>query len=179
MKLLPPPRLALLLVALCAGLPLAARAQTTVLPDNGNATPAATPRPRPRSTPKPPPDPSQPVATVNGEAVYRPLFKSEVTDPVNRTLILMDFAAKGLKVSTQQVDEAVENDKRARFGGSDAKLDAKLQSLGATRPNYRQFVAEETRLKAMLYTASRGGEQSRAAYVAGLRARAKINTPRG
>ena len=167
---------------LLAALPLVAgRAQDAAAPD---ATPTASPTPRPRPKPSPTPDLSVPVGTVNGSAIYRPLLKSEVASPVDRALVIYDYNRRMPKLSPAQVDAAVHDFLRARFNNSEARLDAKLKELNATRPDFRQFVAEEVKVHLMLANVSRGSvsedaaRRNQAAYLAALRQHATVNTPR-
>lgn len=158
------------------------RAQDATTDPADAPTPAPTARPRPR--PAPTPDFSVPVGTVNGVAIYRPLLKSEMANALDRALVINDFNKRGTKLSPAQVDAAVADYKRAHFNNNDAKLDAKLKELGATPTDFRQFVTEEARIHIMLAGAGRGSvsedaaKRAQGAYVAGLRARATINTPR-
>ena len=74
--------------------------------------------------------------------------------------------------------------KRAKFGNSDAKLDARLLSLNATRGDFRQYVAEEVKIHIMLSAATRGAvsvhaaQRAQAAYLARLHQSAAINRPK-
>ena len=162
--------------------PVVVRAQTSILPPDDSATASPTPRPRPK--PSPTPDPSVPVGTVNGFAVYRPLLKSEVADPINRALIIYDFNRHEAKLPAARLDAAVRDFIRARFNGDEGKLDGKLKTLGATRADFREFVGEEAKVHLMLANVGRGSvseesaRRAQNAYIAGLRAHAAINTPR-
>ncbi len=169
---------------LCAGvfaLPLAARAQTTTLPDE---TPSASPRYTPVPKPRPTPPPDTPVGTVNGQPIYRPLLPSELANPVDRALVIYDYNRTDPKLSQGDLDEAVQDYKRAKFGNSDARLDAKLLSLNATRGDFRQYVAEEVKIHIMLSAATRGAvsvhaaQRAQASYLARLHEAAAINKPR-
>ncbi len=170
-----------LATVLATALPYAARAQaTTTLPDEA---PAATPRytPVPKSTP-PPPD--VPVGTVNGQPIYRPLLPSELPNPIDRALVVYDYNRSQPHLSDRDLDDAVQDYKRAKFANSDAKLDAKLRSLNATRADFRQYVAEEAKIHLMLDTVSRGAvsihgaQRAQAAYLARLHQTATINRPK-
>ena len=149
---------------------------------NAAATPALTPRPKPK--PSPTPDPSVPVGTVNGFAVYRPLLKSEVSDPVSRALIIYDFNRHNAKLPDARIDAAARDYIRTHFNNDDTKLDAKLKTLGATRADFREFVAEESKVHLMLANVSRGSvsdegaKRIQQAYIATLRQHASINTPK-
>lgn len=182
---LPLLRRAVLALVLVAVLPLATvRAQDPAATPaaSEDATPAPTPRPRPR--PKPTPDASLPVGTVNGTAIYRPLMKSIVADPIDRALLIYDYNKHAGKLSEAQVDEAVRAFKRDRFSNNEASLNAKLAELGATPDDLRRFVAEETKLRLELANITRtsisdeSARRAQGAYIAGLRRNATINAPK-
>lgn len=157
-------------------------AQDPAAPDAADATPTPTPRPRPK--PKPTPDASVPAGTVNGVAIYRPLMKSIVADPLDRALVVADYNHHRPPLSNAQIDAAVRDYKQARFKGNDAQLDAKLKELGANRDDFREFVVEEAKLRLMLNNATRGAvsdesaQRGQKAYIAGLRQKASINQPK-
>ncbi len=44
----------------------------------------------------------------------------------------------------------------SQFNDSDARLDAKLKTLGATRDDYRQYAVEETKIRDVLRSITRG-----------------------
>ena len=117
-------------------------------------------------------------------AIYRPLLKSEVSSPLDRALVIYDYNRQMPKLSAAQVDAAVHDFLRARFNDNETKLDAKLKELNATRPDFRQFVAEEVKVHLMLANVSRGSvsedaaKRTQAAYFASLRQHAAVNTPR-
>lgn len=170
---------------LCAAvlvvLPLSARAQTTTMPDE---TPAATPRYTPVPRPKPTPLPDVPVGTVNGQPIYRPLLGSELSNPVDRALVVYDYNRSQPRLSDSDLDEAVQDYKRAKFNNSEAKLDAKLLTVNATRADFRQYVAEEVKIHQMLGLVSHGAvsilgaQRAQAAYLARLHQSALINKVR-
>lgn len=172
-----------MLLGLCVLLawPLSARAQTTTLPDE---SPAASPRFTPVPKPSPTPPSDTPVGTVNGQPIYRPMLPSEVASPVDRALVVYDYNRSRPKLAEHDLTEAVEDYKRAKFNGSDAKLDAKLASINATRADFRQYVAEEIKIHLMLNAAARGAvsihgaQRAQAAYLAALHQSATVNTPR-
>ncbi len=151
-------------------------------PDPAAPTPSLTPRPRPK--PKPTPDASLPVGTVNGVAIYRPLMKSLVTDPLDRALLIYDFDKRQGRLSDAQVDEAVRGYKRDRFSNNDTALNARLGELGATPDDFRRFVGEEAKLRLELANITRASvsdesaQRAQRAYVAGLRQQARINQPK-
>ncbi len=157
------------------------RAQTTTMPDE---TPAATPRYTPVPRPKPTPAPDVPVGTVNGQPIYRPLLGSELSNPVDRALVVYDYNRSRPKISDSDLDEAVQDFKRAKFNNSDAKLDAKLAAVNATRADFRQYVAEEVKIHVMLGAVTRsavsihGAGREQAAYLARLHQTAAINKAR-
>ena len=159
----------------------AARAQTTTMPDE---TPAATPRYTPVPRPKPTPAPDVPVGTVNGQPIYRPLLGSELSNPVDRALVVYDYNRSHSRLSDSDIDEAVQDYKRAKFNNSDAKLDAKLASANATRADFRQYVAEEVKIHVMLGAVTRnavsihGAQRAQTAYLARLHQTALVNRPR-
>lgn len=180
------PLSSLILGGLCAivlALTLApgARAQTTTMPDE---TPAATPRYTPVPRPRPTPPSDLPVGTVNGQPIYRPLLGSELSNPVDRALVVYDYNRSRPRLSDSDVDEAVQDYKRAKFNNSDAKLDAKLASVNATRADFRQYVAEEVKIHVMISAVERsavsihGAQRAQAAYLARLHQVATINKPR-
>ena len=159
----------------------AARAQTTTIPYEA---PAATPRYTPVPKPKPTPAPDVPVGTVNGQPIYRPLLGSELSNPVDRALVVYDYNRSRPRLSDSDIDEAVQDFKRAKFNNSDAKLDAKLASANATRADFRQYVAEEVKIHVMLGAVTRsavsihGAQRAQAAYLARLHQTALVNKPR-
>ena len=174
---------------LCAsvllGLPLAAFAQvstSTPPPDAVDALLSPTPRPRPK--PKATPDPTLPVGTINGTAIYRPLMKSVVADPIDRALMIGDYNRRLPKLTEGQVEEAVRSYKRSKFNDNDAQLDAKLTQLGGNRDDFKRFVTEETKLRLVLGNVTRGSvsdesaQRAQRAYVAGLRQKASVNQPK-
>ncbi len=171
----------LLFTVLALTLPLSVPAQTTTMPDE---TPAATPRftPVPRARPTPAPD--VPVGTVNGQPIYRPLLGSELSNPVDRALVVYDYNRSRPRLSDGDLDEAVQDYKRAKFNNSDAKLDAKLLSVNATRADFRQYVAEEVKIHVMLSAVERSAvsihsaQRAEAAYLARLRQTSLVNKPR-
>ena len=170
-----------LAAVLATALPLAIHAQaTTTLPDE---TPAATPRYTPVPKPTPPAN-DVPVGTVNGQPIYRPLLPSELSSPIDRALVIYDYNRSQPHLSDSDLDDAVQDYKRAKFANSDAKLDAKLRSLNATRPDFRQYIAEEAKIHLMLNTVSRGAvsihgaQRAQAAYLAHLHQTAAINRPK-
>ncbi len=172
----------LFVIAATLVFPLAADAQTTTLPDE--TAPAATPRytPVPRATPAPTPD--VPVGTVNGQPIYRPLLPSELSNPVDRALVVYDYNHSQPKLASGDLDDAVQDYKRAKFNNSDAKLDAKLRALNATRADFRQYVAEEVKIHIMLNSVSHNAvsihsaQRAQSSYLARLHQTASINTPR-
>ena len=170
-----------LVVLLGLSLPLAGGAQTTTLPDDAAPTPTPRYTPVPRPTP-PPPD--VPVGTVNGQPIYRPLLPSELPNPIDRALVVYDYNRSQGHLSDGDLDDAVQDYKRARFNNSDARLDAKLKALNATRADFRQYVAEEVKIHVMLNTVSRGAvsihaaQRAQAAYLARLHQTAAINRPK-
>ena len=183
--LLPLVRRVALTLALClTTLPLSLHSQdpAETPADTAAPTPSLTPRPRPR--PKPTPDASLPVGTVNGQAIYRPLMKSIVTDPIDRALLIYDYNKKSGKISDAQVDEAVRAFKRDRYSNNEAAVNARLNELGATPDDLRRFVAEEAKLRLELANITRtslsddAARRAQAAYVAGLRRNAAINVPK-
>lgn len=157
------------------------RAQDPATPEAA-PTPSLTPRPRPR--PIPTVDPSLPVGTVDGVAVYRPLLKSVVPDPVDRALLIFDYNKRQGRLSDAQVEDAVRDYKRVRYSNNDAALTAKLNESGATLTDFRQFVTEETKLRLELASITRGSvsdasaNRAQKSYLAGLRQRARVNQPR-
>ncbi len=173
-----------LLAAACSlGLSLGdLRAQDPAAPDAA-PTPSLTPKPRPK--PKPTPDASVPAGTVNGVAVYRPLMKSVVADPVDRTLLIYDYNKREGRPSDAQVEDAVHDLKRTRFSNNEAAFNAKLSELGATPADFRQFVTEEIKLRLELASITRGSvsdtsaQRAEKAYIARLRQQARVNQPRG
>ena len=164
-------------------LPLTSGAQTTTIPDE---SPAATPRYTPFLSPsRPPTFPTCPWAPSTASRFYRPLLpSSEGLNPVDRALVVYDYNRRQPKLSDRDLDEAVQDYKHAKFGDSDAKLDAKLRSLNATRADFRQYVAEEVKIHLMLGAATRGAvsihgaQRAQAAYLAQLHQTASVNTPR-
>ena len=169
-------------LAVALALPLAAGAQTTTLPDE--TTPTATPRftPVPRATPAPTPD--VPVGTVNGQPIYRPLLPSELANPVDRALVVYDYNRSQPRLASGDLDDAVQDYKRAKFSNSDAKLDAKLRALNATRADFRQYVSEEVKIHIMLSSVSHNAvsihaaQRAQGSYLARLHQTAAVNTPR-
>ena len=126
----------------------------------------------------------QPVATVNGIAVYRPLMKSIVSSPVDRALLLFAYHKSGMGMSAHDKDITAEQFKINQFGGNEKKLDAKLHALDATRDDYKQYAVEETKIRDVLRSVTRGARSPRQAqqmqseYLAQLRHGAAINTAR-
>ena len=176
---------------LCPGLlvlglltvPLAAvQAQDPAASAAPDTTAAPTPRPRPK--PKLAPDASVPAGTINGVAIYRPLLKSIVADPLDRALVVADYNHRQPRLSQGQTDAAVRDYKHAKFNDNDAQLDAKLKDLGANRDDFREFVVEEAKLRLMLNNATRGAlsdesaQRAQKAYIASLRQKARINQPK-
>ncbi len=147
-------------------------------------TPAATPRYTPVPRPKPTPAPDVPVGTVNGQPIYRPLLGSELSNPVDRALVVYDYNRSQPRLADSDLDEAVQDYKRAKFNNSDAKLDAKLATVNATRADFRQYVAEEVKIHVMLGMVSHGAvsihgaQRAQAAYLARLHQAAAINKAR-
>ena len=158
---------------------------------------AQTPQAAPNLTPKRPhaaapdtgddadaPDLTQPVATVNGVTVYRPLMRSAVPNPVDRALLIFAYRKSGLHMSADDKELVTKQLELAQFNGSDKRLDARLKTLGATRDDYKQFAVEETKVRDVLRSVTRGSrsprqaEQQRAEYLAQLRKDAAINTTR-
>ena len=168
--------------AIAVAFPTAAHPQTTTLPDDP-ATPTPTPRytPVPRATPAPPPD--LPVGTVNGQPIYRPLLASELPNPVDRALVVYDYNRSQPRLAQGDLDDAVQDYKRAKFNNSDAKLDAKLRALNATRADFRSYVAEEVKIHIMLNSVSHNAvsihaaQRAQAAYLARLHQTAAVNRP--
>ena len=161
--------------------PPAARAQTTTMPDE---TPAASPRYTPVPKPKPTPLPDTPVGTVNGQPIYRPLLGSELPNPVDRALVVYDYNRSQPRLSEGDIDEAVQDYRRAKFNNSEAKLNAKLAAVNATRADFRQYVAEEVKIHVMMGLVSHGAhsihgeQQAQASYLARLHQSAAINKAR-
>ena len=130
------------------------------------------------------PDLSQPVATVNGVTVYRPLMRSAVSNPVDRALLVFAYRKSGLHMSAGDKELVAKQLEIAQFNGSDARLDARLKTLGATRDDYRQFAVEEAKIHEILRSIARGSRSPRQAeiqrteYLAQLRKDAAINTTR-
>ncbi len=160
-------------------------------------TRAQSPQSAPNLTPKRPhaakpdasddadaPDLTQPVATVNGTTVYRPLMHSAVSNPVDRALLIFAYRKSGLHMSSGDRDLAAQQLELSQFNGSDKRLDARLKTLNATRDDYKQFAVEETKIRDVLRSISRGSrsprqaEQQRTEYLAQLRKNAAINTTR-
>ena len=130
------------------------------------------------------PDLSQPVATVNGVAVYRPLMKSIVANPVDRALLVNAYRKSGQGMSASDKDFVTKQLELSQFNGSDKKLDARLQKLNATRDDYKQYAVEEAKIRDVLRNMLRGAssphsaQQRQADYLAQLRHGAAINTTR-
>ncbi len=122
-------------------------------------------------------DRTQPVATVNSVAVYRPLMHSVVSSPVDRALLLFAYHQNGAGMSSGDKDLAVKQLEIAQFNGDDKRLDAKLHTLGATRDDYRQFAVEEAKIHDVLRSVA-SSHQSQTAYLAQLRRNASINSAR-
>ena len=124
------------------------------------------------------------MGTVNGQPIYRPLMASELGNPIDRALVVYDYNRSQPHLSDGDLDDAVQDYKRAKFNNSDAKLDAKLRSLNATRADFRQYVAEEVKIHIMLNTVSRGAvsihaaQRAQTAYLARLHQTAAINRPK-
>ena len=130
------------------------------------------------------PDLSLPVATVNGVAVYRPLMRSIVSNPVDRALLIVAYRQSGMSMSASDKDFIAKQLELTQFQGSDKRLDAKLHALNATRDDYKQFAVEEAKLRDVLRfithdaRSPRQAEQQKAEYIAQLRKDASINTAR-
>ncbi len=130
------------------------------------------------------PDLTQPVATVNGVTVYRPLMRSAVSNPVDRALLIFAYHKSGLHMSASDKDLVAKQLELSQFNGSDKRLDARLKTLGATRDDYKQFAVEEDKIREVLRSITRASrsprqaEQQRAEYLAQLRKDAAINTTR-
>lgn len=149
-----------------------------------NLTPKRPSAPRTADAPDPDEDHTQPVATVNGVAVYRPLMHSIVARPTDRALLLFAYRKSGLHMSDSDKELAARQMEISQFNDSNARLDAKLKTLGATRDDYRQYAVEETKIRDVLRSITHGARSPGQArtqtveYLAQLRRDASINTAR-
>lgn len=129
-------------------------------------------------------DSDQPIATVNGLAVYRPLMRSAVSSPVDRALLIFAYHKSGMGMSAHDKDITAEQFKLSQFGGSDQRLTAKLHALNATRDDYKHYAVEEAKIRDVLRNITRGArspgqaQQQQSDYLAQLRRSASINTAR-
>ena len=131
------------------------------------------------------PDLTQPVATVNGVTVYRPLMRSIVSNPVDRALLIFAYRKSGLHMSASDKDLVTQQLELSQFNGSDKRLDAKLKTLGATRDDYKPVSPSRKTKSARCCARSRAARvprvrpsSSSAEYLAQLRNDAAINTTR-
>ncbi len=144
--------------------------------------PAAAPRYTPVPKPRPTPPPDTPVGTVNGQPIYRPLLPSEVSNPVDRALMVYDYNRTDPRLS--QGDWT----RRCRITSAPSSATATRSSTpSCNRSTPRGFPAVRGRRGKNPHHAQRGNARSvsvhsaqraQAAYIARLHEAASINKPK-
>lgn len=116
------------------------------------------------------------MARLDGAPVYHwQTFTSSLPDDIDRALVLREFRRRGFNLPSKLVDEEVHREVVEHYAGDEKRFVDSLGRKGVTLVDYRQFVAEEIIIGAMLHQDPHKHPQSKQAeWLATLRKGAHV-----